>query len=77
MACEGAAAALRRLSSTFLGRYGDAAPEAEVLDYLSQVLEDGDIDVDALARPRSRSRRTVASRFAACASHARNACAPG
>jgi hypothetical protein len=50
MASGGCAAALRRLASSFLERQGDAAPEAEVLDYLAQVLEDGDIDVDALVR---------------------------
>ena len=56
MASDGGDEALRRLASTFLARYSDAAPEAEVLDYVAQVLDDGDIDVDALARPRRRSR---------------------
>ena len=61
MASPGAASALRRLASAFLARCSDAAPDAEVLDYLAQVLEDGDVDVAALVRTGSRSRRVGAS----------------
>ena len=62
MASGGAASALRRLASSFLARCSAAAPDAEVLDYLTGVLDDGDVDVDALVRRQQRGAPVCAPR---------------
>ena len=56
MTSGGVASALRRLASSFLTRCSASAPEAEVLDYLTGVLEDGEADVDALVRAQAAAR---------------------
>ena len=62
MASGGVASALRRLASSFLTRCSAAAPDAEVLDYSTGVLEDGDVDVDALVRCQQQGARACAPR---------------